>query len=353
MTIRKCKIRYHYEFPGLPITDADIQYLCDHTMRNIMTFSASFDILRGWPGHRMPDLFISDETIRRTYGKYSTNVVKKLIETYLEQHEASAYTGILRNLLECLDPSSSSFKELVDCLDREISGSRERDDFVRDWNPGKELLDAEEILDALKNIRHTVKVMGTYDPDKNKITLYVNTIADYFDKAPIAYDREKILTGMEIVLAHELFHFIHFQAGGHNKTERKKTWNCTSRNLHCKESVTEGLARWFEYMWCDVGRYGNKVYDWYIQEIRSECRRLYYPGWPYAAAGAFIFNNQNGCTEALHVFEESLAPESDHWEASYELLCSYDPHNPARRLNNRIHSPNPKMIFLTNSNTRP
>ena len=111
---------------------------------------------------------------------------------------------------------------------------------------------------------------------------------------------------------------------GSNFQLREAKWNATPRHKDYRKCVVEGLARWFEYTWCDENQYNNDIYKWHMQETEYELKRHDYPGWPYAAAKAFIKNGRIDYLAAEEVFQMSLHYSSGHWKAAYQLLVSFD-----------------------------
>lgn len=316
------KIRYHYEFPNLPITDNDIQALyekMDSIIDSTYFFpEANRDLLSSL------DIFISDDMPKRSYGKYELKKVLEEIDSFQQEHPDSYFNGLLADIAGILrrndeDNHNKAVKEITAYAERILEEHahgeyRHTDGFSK---IGK-------IISKLKNLKSTASLLGIYDYTKNRITLYIYNIVKHFTKAPNPDDALKIKTGLEIVLAHEVFHAIHFHMLGINYQRREEKWNATPRHKDYQKCVTEGLARWFEYTWCDENQYNNDIYKWHMQETEDELKNYDYPGWPYAAAKAFIKNGRIDYPAAEEVFQMSLHYSSGHWKAAYQILVSCD-----------------------------
>ena len=61
-----------------------------------------------------------------------------------------------------------------------------------------------------------------------------------------------------------------------------------------------------------------------MQETEAELKCYDYPGWPYAAAKAFIKNGRIDYPAAEEVFQMSLHYSSSHWKDAYKLLVRFD-----------------------------
>lgn len=316
------KIKYHYEFPNLPINNNDIQALyekMDNIIDSIYLFpEENRDLLSSL------DIFISDDMPKRSYGKHDIKKVLEEIDSFRKEYPESYFNGLLADIAGTIRRNeeykqSNAIKEITDYAERILEEYahgeyRHTDGFSK---IGK-------IISKLKNLKTTASLLGIYDYTKNRITLYIYNIAKHFTKAPNPDDALKIKTGLEIVLAHEVFHAIHFHMLGTNYQRREAKWNATPRHKDYQKCVTEGLARWFEYTWCDENQYSNDIYKWHMQETEDELKCYDYPGWPYAAAKAFIKNGRIDYPAAAEVFQMSLHYSSGHWKAAYQLLVDFD-----------------------------
>ena len=345
------KIQYEYRFPNLPIDNYDIQDLYNSVMPKILNFAKLMIILPLKTDITIPELFISDEIITKKFKIHNYDYILKLINSFREKYQDSDFTPILtdiRGIIKYRD-ESNSIKELP-CLAEEL------EEIINKSKPSAERNAAKRIASNLKSSKKDVPLLGIYSPNNNKITLYINSIVDYYQNAPNSDFRTQIIAGLEIVFAHELFHAIHFNLMGKTHTQQKKWWNCKSKDKEAQESVIEGLARWFEYAWCNYcynhnsNSFAKPVYEWCLQETRKELNDYTYPDWPYAAARAFIINGKPNIDNAHKVFHLSLNQYAEHWHDSYELLKHLDPHNNnSQPISSTINS-NPKLIFLTNHN---
>jgi hypothetical protein len=84
MAKRYTKIQYEYHFSNLDIYNDDIQELYNHIMYKIITFA---EVILKFPIHNniaIPDLFISDEIVTKTYKIYDYDYILKLINSFLE-----------------------------------------------------------------------------------------------------------------------------------------------------------------------------------------------------------------------------------------------------------------------------
>ena len=320
-------------------------------MPKILNFAKLMFILPLKTNISIPELFISDEIITRKFKIHNYDYILKLINSFREKYQDSDFTPILTDIRGIIKyrEESNSIKELPYLAE-------ELEEIINKSEPSAERNAVKKIASNLKNPKSTVRTLGEYYSNKNKIILYINSIIGSYENAPNADLRTKILTGLEIVFAHELFHAIHFNLIDGTHAQRKKLWNCQSKDKEARKSVVEGLARWFEYEWCNYRHNHNScsatkpVYDWCMQEIIKELHSHTYPDWPYAAARAFINNGSSNYCDAHDVLRASLHQHSNHWHDAYELLKHLDPHNNnSQPISSTINS-NPKLIFLTNHN---
>ena len=345
---KQTKIRYHYDFPNLPITDNDIQALYEK-MNDILWTAENYIYKLNYPKMHLPKIFISDYIVTKTYGKYDYKAILKEIKKFNEKFSYSYYCEILvqlENTIKRIEDGANleSLKELIDYLVSKI-----------DHAENSEVRQAiTRIIAMLKNTKRTINTLGTYNHQNNKITLYINSIVDYFSKAPGKDLSTQIKTGLEIVLAHEVFHAIQYHLViFDNKKAGKSIWEYTSGHKDYRSTVLEGLARWFEYCWCNDYQYINPIYSWHKEQIEKEFRTYDYPGRPYAAAKVFIKNSKPLMDEPITVLytllKEVSRKRKSCWRKTYELLELLDNSNiqlQQKRMNKSIQDNNPKMIFL-------
>ena len=83
---------------------------------------------------------------------------------------------------------------------------------------------------------------------------------------------------LEIVLAHEAFHAVqyHLMIDG-NKTG-EYLWTHSYCDKDYRDCVLEGLARWFEYGWCEQALSTNTIYQWHKDQLDDELHTYCYPG---------------------------------------------------------------------------
>ena len=103
--LKQTKIRYHYDFPNLPINDNDIQALHDKMTDILWTAESCIYELNHQKIH-LPKIFISDDIVTKTYGKYDYKAIlkeiKKFSETFLTLTSATSSNNwnILSNTLK-------------------------------------------------------------------------------------------------------------------------------------------------------------------------------------------------------------------------------------------------------------
>ena len=284
--LKQTKIRYHYDFPNLPITDNDIQALYEK-MNDILWTAENYIYKLNYPKMHLPKIFISDDIVTKTYGKYDYKAILKEIKKFNEKFSYSYYCEILvqlENTIKRIEDGANleSLKELIDYLVSKI-----------DHAENSEVRQAiTRIIAMLKNTKRIINTLGTYNHQNNKITLYINSIVDYFSKAPGKDLSTQIKTGLEIVLAHEVFHAIQYHLIiFDNKKAGKSIWEYTSGHKDYRSTVLEGLARWFEYVWCKENINTSKVYQWHIEQIKKEVLSNSEHNYPYATAADILLNN--------------------------------------------------------------
>ena len=101
-------------------------------------------------------------------------------------------------------------------------------------------------------------------------------------------------------------------------------WQHHPKHKHLQESVVEGLARWFEYNWCENNKTNNDIYQWRQSMLKHEMLTYTYPDWPYAAAKAFFHKGTMFYNEALKVLQTSLLQTKNHWREAYTTLVRFD-----------------------------
>ena len=264
----------------------------------------------------LPTLTISDKRPTKTYPSYNFSYILKAIETLREKYPDSQFNlslsdirGIIRNRLDGY--RFYDHTGLNHYLGDDIINSK----------PSPELTLAKKIYSALTTQKLKADKLGEYSPQTNTIVLYPKNILAHFSNIPCFNVEEKFMIGIETILAHELFHAIHYNLMSDTDDQRTKLWKCSTTEKWYKESVVEGLAKWFEYFWIDY-RLGIKSL---IEEIDKELNLYDYPEWPYAAARSFIYTGEYSNCNALDVFNVSINPSPSHWRDSYALLDSFDP----------------------------
>lgn len=344
--LQHTKIKYHYEFPNLPITDSDIQSL-NEEIGDILWTAESYILEFSHYEMDLPEIFISDDVVTKTYGKYDYKTILKETRKFYEAFPYSYFNGILEELVHTVkhfqeNTSCKTIKEFIDHIEANLDHAEMLE----------ERTGIEKIISILKNLKRTTPLLGAYYHQNNKITLYINTIVDYFAKAPTGDLATKIKTGLEIVLAHEVFHAIQYYLIGTDYAEGRKFWTHPICDEDYRNSVLEGLARWFEYRWCEDSQDDNIIYQWHKEQVEEELNTYHYPGWPYAAAKVFIKNGKHLTDEPLLVLDtllESILMRNRHcWRNAYDVLELLDYRHKRLQQNDSANhdDSNPKMIFL-------
>lgn len=151
------------------------------------------------------------------------------------------------------------------------------------------------IMVALYYRPYTFVVSGDYSHEKHKIWLYVNNIEKRLKQEPdLAFIPVQQL--LECMLAHELFHCLHFmsleEACLAADTTLVKQLNPVgqtgvrrSQSLQKRKTVLESLAKYFE---CSFAK--AKGYHAYVahEKLGFRGRRRHYPAWPYAGAKGLL-----------------------------------------------------------------
>jgi len=145
-------------------------------------------------------------------------------------------------------------------------------------------------------------VLGKYNAEKNQITLYMKNISECYGVA----DRDIFV---EVVLAHELFHAMHYMYSGNHI---RNSWNTGSEDTIMRQKgVKESLADYFAfvyikeeysqidelYRWAGCGNCieQNKkrecLRECYVveEELLKKWNRHPFPHYPYSGAKAFLF----------------------------------------------------------------
>lgn len=320
------KIRYAFDFPTLPITNCDIQHL--YEIIKIIIKNESYLVSNNAQELLSTlDIYVSEETPIRQYNCDYRQILK-IIEVFIEDYPGSDFRSILLDIAGIIrDYPEETLPEVLEELIEHLERHLKEFDNAEHIPPYMGYPKAKEIANALKTRQLTVPLLGIYNHERNRIVFYIYTIAEHFTKTPFGDDAEKIKTGLKIVLFHELFHAIHFYRMGNNFKDRMERWHYHAKHKNYRDSVIEGLARWFEYKWCCEYKTNDQVacdiLHWHNQNIEKEISTFSYPSWPYAAAKAFIKHNTTNDFAATMVFTLSLKPDKYHWRRAYECLVDY------------------------------
>ena len=318
------EITYSYDFRTLPIDNRDIQalngkmeYIVERITNSLGRYYP-FDII-------LPDIFISEEVIKDEYGKFSIdeiiNIFKRavdLIKSYPAtdgiKEQLNHCSGLLQEIESC-ERDDIDCGELYDMLNRQIKDLQEQ---LADMDEDTRII-VETALNSVKNRKKSKIRLGDYNYEKNRINLYIKGIDDVFSKYQNGNRRDNLLAGLEIVLAHEVFHAVHYHCMDNRVITQKV------RNKNKKKSVLEGLARWFEYTWCGrrTDHKGNGIYGWWMQKLENVCKTGKHPSDPYAALEVFLKHDKyHPDYFAKKVFEESVQYREHHWYFTYQFMCA-------------------------------
>lgn len=318
------EIRYSYNFRTLPINDSDIQVLYGkmeemvETVTNFLKLDFQYDII-------LPDIFISEDVIDDEYGKYTIEeiiaIFRRGIGLLKEYHGNEAVKEQLQHCEGLLLEIEGCERRGIDCSELYEMLQKQIDDLKNQLPEMDEdtRIIVETALNSIKEKKKTKIRMGMYSYRENRIYLYIKAIDSVFSKYPNGNQRDNILAGLEIVLGHEVFHAVHFHCMDDGMIIQKV------RNKNKRKSVLEGLARWFEFLWCDRRRSygGNDIYRWWMQELEREYITGNHPSDPYAASEVFLQHNmQDAWYYAYKVFKESLLVRKHHWYLTYQYMCS-------------------------------
>ena len=264
----------------------------------------------------LPTLTISDKRPTKTYPSYNFSYILKAIDTLREKYDNSHFYPILSDIKGAIENRLNGYRftdhtELNHYLENDIINS----------NPSPELTLAKKIYSALTSQKLKAGRLGEFYPQTNTIILYPKNIVAHFRDIPCFSEEEKFMIGLETVLAHELFHAIHYNLMGDTDAQRERLWKCSLAEKGYKESVVEGLAKWFEYFWLDRQLHIKSL----SEEINKELNLYDYPEWPYAAARAFVYAGEYSFGNVLDVFDASINQSPSHWRDSFERLDSFDP----------------------------
>lgn len=302
--------------PNIPFNPNDIQKIGMSKIPEII--NAASHILNRDISQRisLPTITISDKRPTKTYPTYSFGYILKAIETLREKYPDSQFNLSLSDIRGVILNRLDGYR----FYDHTSLNHYLGDDIINS-KPSPELTLAKKIYSALTTQKLKADKLGEYSPQTNTIILYPKSIVVHFRDIPCFSEEEKFMIGMETVLAHELFHAIHYNLMGDTDAQRERLWKCSLAEKGYKESVVEGLAKWFEYFWLDRQLHIKSL----SEEINKELNLYDYPEWPYAAARAFVYAGEYSFGNVLDVFDASINPSPSHWRDSYALLDSFDP----------------------------
>ena len=316
------EITYSYKFRTLGDLDKDIQKLNSKMEEIAERITASLDIFFPFD-IILPDIFVSEDVYKDEYGKFSLNeiiniferaigLIKSCPETDRIKEQLYHCCGLLSEIDSC-ERDDIDCGELYDMLNRQIKDLQEQ---LADMDDDTIII-VETALNSVKEMKKSKIRLGDYNYETNRINLYIKAIDDAFSKYQNGNRRDNLLAGLEIVLAHEVFHAVHYHCMDNRVITQKV------RNKNKKKSVLEGLARWFEYMWCErrARQTDNDIYRWWMQKIENVCKTGCHPTDPYAALEVFL--GHDGWYYARKVFQESIQYRKHHWYLTYQFMCAH------------------------------
>lgn len=275
---------------------------------------------------QLPVLSVSNKCPRKGYKAYDYYFISKAIDAFHKKdtdYEIGGFTSILADIQGTIrdlqngyrfENYQDSFSNLLNALGIMLAEAS--------FSP--DLTEVKKIHSNLTIPKRTFYRLGDYDPQTNTITLYHRNILKHFDDVPYEEEMTKLLTGVEITLAHELFHAVQFHLMGATIPERNEWWNCRPKDRPYRQSVIEALATSFEYKWCEYNLKRTEVYEWQKDYIEKDANANDYPEWPYSAAKAFIHKGKLLDYNAKEVFKISLQKTPSHWQNAYDLLKMLD-----------------------------
>ena len=320
---KNTEIVYSYNFRTLPIENKDILVL-NEKMEEMVEDITKYLQICFQKEIILPEILVSEDIIKDEYGKYSIEEImqifergRELIKNYPETEMIAEQLNRCRELLQEIaawEYDDMDCSQLYDGLNHQIDDLKQQlaslDEDIR--------IVVEKVINSVKGMKKTKIRLCDYDYGKNRINLYIKAIDGVFSKYPNGNRRDNILAGLQIVLAHEVFHAVHF----HFMDERVITQKV--RNENKRKSVLEGLARWFEYFWCSERQFyfNDGIYEWWMNKLEAEYKTGYHPNDPYAASEVFLKHGVwNSPYFANKVFNESLQYREHHWYLTYKFMC--------------------------------
>ena len=174
--------------------------------------------------------------------------------------------------------------------------------------------DKPAILAKLSQMQANIKierlVRGSFFADGGIVIYYCN-VCQLCEKEQL--DFTSYITS---VLAHEIFHALHFAACDSSKGwQQMSYWNGNGFEAGKMSTVRESLAEYFRYLW--LAKQQNKeLMAIMFKELQEPFANV--PNYPYAGV-KYLLQTEEVAKEKFHaVFERSLQD----WHEAYDLLTS-------------------------------
>lgn len=189
------------------------------------------------------------------------------------------------------------------------------------------VLDA--ILTGLRQESIQMHVLGEF-LGKSKERVH-NTIVLYLANIVDAWRRKEKMDGFDFndyvreIVAHEMFHFIHFQMVDDAHPDPQRHWFAPAAQAQ-RATVQECLALCFEMVWLRAQRVRLGLIAKLVLQGKN---RLDYPAWPYASIRACRWPYPlptdvagfSGRADPKEIFEASFQS----WSAAYHVILKGDP----------------------------
>lgn len=174
--------------------------------------------------------------------------------------------------------------------------------------------DKPAILAKLANMKANVKierpVRGSFFADGGIVIYYCN-VCQLCEKEQL--DFTSYITS---VLAHEIFHALHFAACDTTKGwQQMSYWNGAGFEANKMNTVRESLAEYFRYLWL-AKQQSKDLLAIMFKELLEPFANV--PNYPYAGVRYLLPTEGLAKEKFITVFESSL----QNWQESYELLIS-------------------------------
>jgi len=186
------------------------------------------------------------------------------------------------------------------------------------------------LLQGLSHRKAKMHVLGEFcgkqEPyEKNKIVLYLENIVEAWEKLALNDDTFSFNDFAREIVAHEMFHFIHFQMIGDTHPDAQRHWFAPDYQT-LRSVAQECLAMYFEMFWLCEHRISPELV---ARLVLLKKNRLDYPAWPYAAIRACrcLIRPSNrsavfrGTADPKAIFKASLRS----WPEAYQMILDGDP----------------------------